>query len=133
MEVMLIVAQAGARHADGTFTLLRGGITRVWGKLPVNLTGCALLRIVADPAESGPHDWRLCVIDLDGKDVVPPVDGKFEVPKGGGEAPSPLQFSINFPTYGQFSFRVTVDKKTEVRWPMTVAEAPPPPQTEVSP
>ena len=123
MEATIILAEAVTLHPDGTFSMLRGGITRVWGALPVILKAALLVRFMADTTESGQHNWRICVIDEDGKDVMPRLQGSFSVPAGGGAGNVVMGFCGQFAKYGTFSFRLTLDRHLDKSWDIEVREA----------
>ena len=124
MEATIILAEAITVHPDGTFSMLRGGISRVLGPLPLPFKGAVLAHFAADLSESGPHNWRLCVVDEDGNDVMPRVSGAFTVPDGGGNGSFAMAFSCNFQEYGNYSFRLALDKHLHKAWNISVACAP---------
>jgi hypothetical protein len=122
MNTMTILAEAATNHPDGTFSMLRGGITQVWGALPAVLRGDLLVRFEGDTSEAGSHEWMICVIDEDGKDIMPRMAGTFQVPQGGGNGMVVMKFGCQFTKYGEYSFRVTLDKQLASAWQVTVIE-----------
>ena len=130
MEAIIILAEAVTTHPDSTFSMLRGGLNRVWGELPVILRGDLFVRFAADSSEQGAHEWSILIIDEDGKDVMPRLSGSFEVPPGGGNGNVVMKFSCQFVKYGKYSFRLTIDRQLDKRWNIDVAEAGYPPKRE---
>lgn len=122
MKIMIALAETAAMHPDGTFSLLRGGIDRVWApQIPVTLRGTLLVLFHADPVESGDHSWRICVVDEDGKRIVPQdLEGRMTVPPKGRTGHILIPFQLPFPKYGAYSFRVALDGAYEDEWPLEV-------------
>lgn len=123
MEATMILAEAVTIHPDGTFSMLRGGISHAWGQLPLRFKGAVLVHFRAELSENGPHEWGLCMIDQDGKDVMPRVQGSFQVPPGGGSGSFAMDFICSFSEYGECSLRLTLGRQEEKRWNLHVTEA----------
>jgi hypothetical protein len=124
MNLVLLVSDAGAIHPDGTFSILRGGIDRVWAStFPAVFKGTILVRFQAEPSESATHSWRLCVIDEDGKHVAPNLEGTFTVPESGGNGQFLIGFNIPFKEAGSYSFQVSIDQHLMQAWPFRVIQA----------
>jgi len=130
VKVTLLLAEAASNHPDGTVSMLRSGIQRLWSaKLPSALMGALVVRIESDPSEGGTeHDFTLRVLDMDGKDVMPKLPGKFGVPEGGGTINLVINFQCQFPKHEKYGFHVNVDNQRYESWPLTVAPAPNPPR-----
>ena len=80
MKARLLLAEAATAHPDGTISMLRAGITNVWGdKPPVQLQASLVTRIESDPGDVGKHAVEIFLIDADGKEVMPKLSGEFEV------------------------------------------------------
>jgi len=78
VKVTLLLGEAATAHPDGTVSILRAGINRVWGpKLPVPLIASLVVKIDAEPVESGSHLVDIRIIDTDGKDIAPRLSGNF--------------------------------------------------------
>ena len=73
-----------------------------------------VLQLRASPAESGEKNLQISLINDDGKDMMPPLSGKFEMRKleSGLENIHRIAVSIKdveFPKYGHYSLRTVVD------------------------
>lgn len=123
MEATIILAEAVTIRPDGTFSMLRGGISHAWGQLPLRLKGAVLVHFRAEASETGSHEWGLCIIDQDGKDIMPRVRGAFQVPQGGGSGSFAMDFICSFPEYADYSLRLTLGRLEEKRWNLRVAPA----------
>jgi hypothetical protein len=126
LKIVIMLADTGLVHPDGTFSMLRGGIDRLWSATqPIQLNAAALIRFRADPSEKGTHKWRLVVVDIDGRRVAPDLEGTFAVPEEGGSGNVMIRFNLSFPTPGHYSFRVSADDNLLDEWPVQVLEKPP--------
>jgi hypothetical protein len=118
MNANIFIAEHVTFHDDGTFSLLRGGIDQFRGKPgeQIPISGRLFVMIHADRHETGDHEFKLSVIDLDGNRVVPDIEGEFHVPEGGGRSKFqvPFQFAIDDPGSYEFGFSINGDIKS--RW-----------------
>jgi len=123
MKASLMLAEYATAHPDGTVSVLRGGISHVWGEGgPVALEGRFVVRIVHDPGDMGPHQFDLRCLDEDGGPVLPPLSGHFETPRGGGLTNFILGFGVNFPKLGRYEFVLRVDNVQLDTWVVTAAK-----------
>jgi hypothetical protein len=105
----MILAESASNHPDGTFSLLRGGISQLYShRFPVPFDGAIIIRIVGDPAESGTHSLRCVVVHQDGGELSRFEVG-FDVREGGGGSALVLKMRQTFAKPGYYSFRVAVD------------------------
>ncbi len=113
-----MIADAARAHPDGTFSLLRGGIDRltVAEGQPLRMRGSILGRITGSINEAGPHTFRIRVVNEDGQQVAPEINGSFNVPEGGGSAQLAIDFDFNFPDVGRYTFSLTVDNHESDTW-----------------
>ncbi len=126
MKARLLLAEAATSHPDGTISMLRAGITNVWGENPpVQLQASLVTRIEADLGDVGQHQIEIMCMDEDGKEVMPKLDGQFAVARGGGHNNILLNFGFAFPRFGVFTFVVRVDHVQYDTWSLRVAAAPP--------
>ncbi len=124
-----MVAEAAATHQDGTISLLRAGINRVWKpEPPVPLNGAVVIRLDAAPSESGQHNFEVRLMDDDGRDVAPRIDGNMQVPTGGGTTHVVINFHVSFPKFGRYTFSVNVDRVVYQTWTIEASSPPPPPK-----
>ncbi len=110
MRAKIALAEAATLHPDGTVSILRAFITNIRGSAPpYPFKGCLVVRIVGELNEIGKHDFELRCMDEDGGDVLPPLKGQFEVPKGGGVVGLILELRVAFKKTGRFMFSLRVD------------------------
>ena len=119
MKATIILADAASQHPDGTFSLLRGGISTVTVPLgqPVFFHGAFIARVAAELSEAGPHSFEVKVINHDGKRVAPPIQGEFVVPDGGGGTQFIVHFNLALPDYGRYQFALLIDNQESDSWP----------------
>jgi len=91
-----------------------------------------VIQLRANLVEAGEKTLEVRLIDEDGKDTIPTVGGKFNIPKPtvGTEAIGriAMQFhNVEFPKYGSYSLHAVVEGLEMVRVPLKVS---PPPQTK---
>lgn len=83
----------------------------------------------AQVTEAGQHALSIRLIDSDGSDVLPPINGDFEIPRpvAGTESIGRVAVDLdglNFPRYGMYSIRLVVDGRETVRLPFSVVSPP---------
>jgi hypothetical protein len=127
VKAFLIVADAARVHPDGTFSLLRGGITTLTTEetKPAVLKASVMARISVDPGEQGPHEFKIQVINEDGLQVMPDYSGNFDAPPKGGSVNLVADLQLIFPKPGRYAFNLFVDKRMEHSWAMDVLTKPP--------
>jgi hypothetical protein len=87
----------------------------------------------ANLVEAGEKNFEVALIDGEGREVLPPVKGKLNIPRppSGTESTGRLAMrfdSVEFPRYGYYSLHVVVEGHEMVRIPLRVVTAPPTPQ-----
>src|SRR5262245_42940969 len=124
MKAFILLADAASAHPDGTFSLLRGGITEVNVPMGQALVfhGAFVVRIVGTLADAGQHTMAIKVITEDGKSVAPDVQGQFAIPAGGGATQVVASFNMVLPAYGKYVFWLSVDRAEADSWEMRVRE-----------
>ena len=126
MKARLLLAESATSHPDGTFSVLRAGVTNVWGdKPPVNLQASLVTRIDADLGDVGDHRIEIMCMDEDGKEVMPKLEGNFQVARGGGHNNILLNFGFGFPAFGLYTFVVRVDGMQYDTWTLRASPTPP--------
>jgi len=127
MKATLLLAESATVHPDGTFSVLRAGITHIWGTPSpvVPFRGALVFRIEATAVDEGQHEFDLRCIDIDGTQVGPTLQGQFQAPKGGGVNNVILNTSLGFPKHGRFSFVARIDKVERDQWTLVVGDKPP--------
>jgi hypothetical protein len=125
VKARLLLAEAATAHPDGTISMLRAGITNVWGeKAPVPLQASLVTRIEADPGDVGKHGVEIFLMDADGKEVMPKLSGEFEVARGGGHNNIILNFQVQFPSLALFQFVIRIDNVQYDVWTLRTAKPP---------
>lgn len=123
MKAGMTLAEAATGHRDGTVSMLRAGITHVWGaQVPVPLQGVLVVRIEGELSDEGPHKFDMRCMDEDGAEALPKIEGQFHVPQGGGSNSLTVGISLSFKKFGKYVFVVRVDNVERDRWTITVSE-----------
>ena len=129
MKATLLLCDAASAHPDGTFSVLRGGITEVNvpPNKPVVFRGALVARITGTRGESGKHTFKIVCLTEDGAEVSPPFTGEFDVPPQGGNANICLSMQLALPRVGHYEFSIMVDNHQLEVWPLKAQEAKPAP------
>jgi hypothetical protein len=90
-----------------------------------------VFQLRANVVESGEKNFKVSLIDEDGKNVIPDISGKITIskPREGteGVARFALQFGmVQFPKYGSYSVHAVIDGHQMIDIPLKVS---PPPQS----
>ncbi len=132
----MIVGEAATAHPDGTISILRAWINQFFGQAPpFPFRGAIIARIEAEIGDSGSHRFDLRCLNEDGGDVLPKLEGTFEVPPGGGSIAFVLNPQVQFAKTGKFLFVLRIDQVQLAEWPIRVAQIQPgahPPQAHPS-
>ena len=125
MKAFLLLADAARPHPDGTFSLIRGGITEV--NVPKNqaagFRGTLVARIMGSRGESGPHEFKLMCVNEDGQPVAPEMSGTFNIPLQGSAVQLIWDLQLALPNRGRYEFTVTVDRHQLDTWSLDVKDA----------
>ena len=127
MKAFILLSDAASAHPDGTFSLLRAGITDVnipQGQ-PLVFHGAFVARIVGTSGDAGAHALAIRVMTQDGKAVAPDVQGQFSIPDGGGATQVVANFNLLFPAHGRYTFWLSVDRNEADSWEVRVREPSP--------
>lgn len=126
MDTQLIVSESASGHPDGTFSVLRGGITRIWGPpdKPVKLDLALVVRVSFEASEHGDHKVSVALRDRDGKRVMPAISGNITVPERAVSAPPLIIRMQGMLAHGQYEFDVAVDGQQRVCSPLHVTLPP---------
>lgn len=122
MEATLILADAAARHSDGTISLLRGGIDRLRlpRGLPLQLNAALAARIQTTPGESGKvRRFSVVCSDYDGNALSFKVEGEFKVEQGAA-INMVVPVSVTFPKHDHYRFELLVDGTHLAEWAIIV-------------
>jgi hypothetical protein len=90
-----------------------------------------VLQLRASVAEAGQKRIQVSLLDEDGKDLIPPVQGQFNLPRAEGRTYSIGRFvmefnSVEFKAYGSCTVVVTVEGMEVASIPFRVMAAPKP-------
>lgn len=123
MKAKITLAEAATTHPDGTVSMLRAGITRVWAReLPIRFSASLVIRIESEPAERGKNDIEVQCIDEDGNDRLPTIKAQMDGPKGGGDATIVMGLQQNFTNYGLYQFNVLGNRILLDSWDLKVLQ-----------
>jgi hypothetical protein len=129
MDAFLLLADAASQHPDGTFSVLRAGVDRVFGPAePVQFRGALIARVKATLNETGEHAFSLRCTDFDGTAVMPPIQGRFLVPQHGGGMQFVVNCALQLPRFGQYAFSLLIDGQEQDFWHLTAVRTEPPHQ-----
>jgi len=119
-------------EGGGKLSALGIGFENIVGKqLPVRHPHfCLVIQLRTSTVEAGAKEIKVYLIDADGKDVIPPIEGKFSIPKAPSGTESigrvVMEFnSVQFPLYDTYSVRAVMEGIEIVNIPFKVV---PPPQ-----
>ena len=113
MKGILLLADSATAHPDGTVSMLRMGITRLWVQPktpgPFAFRGSLIARITGDLGDAGQHNFDLKCLDEDGEEVAPAIAGSVNLAKEGGEANLIVNMAVALPRIGKYVFVIRVD------------------------
>ena len=120
-------------YAEATNKINALGIgfdTIVSGKMPTrHPTFFLVVQIRANVVESGEKNFEVHLIDEDGKEIIPALKGKLNIPRppSGTESTGRLALrfdGVEFPRYGAYSIHMTVEGHEMVRIALRVSQPP---------
>jgi hypothetical protein len=133
MKGKLILAEAATGHPDGTISMLRAGINQAAGPgMPFPFTGSLVVRLESDLTDMGQHQFDLRCMDMDGKTIMPPIQGGFDVPQGGGVTNLIIGIGVPIPKAGRYEFCLRVDNVVQDTWAVTASITAPPAKEDQS-
>lgn len=123
MKGWIILAEAATGHPDGTISMLRAGIDKVWAdSTPILIRGAIVASIEGEASERGPHKIEVNCIDEDGNDQLPTIQGQFDLPTGGGKNTLIVGLHSQLRRFGTYEFNLVVDRAQVARWTMRAIE-----------
>ena len=124
MNGWIILAEAATNHPDGTTSMLRAGIDRLWAPTtPVPFRAAVIARIEGHAGERGSHDLEISCIDEDGKDRLPTIKGQFNLPPTGGKNTLVLALQVKLDRFGVYVFNLLVDRVLLDSWNLHVEKS----------
>ncbi len=103
------------------------------GQVPATHPACAVaLRLRFSKIEEGQHPFRIYVIDEDGKEVIPRLEGTISVKVPAQSDSTVVNLVANLqrfklPKYGKYRIDLAIDGQQKASLPFILAEAPPHP------
>jgi len=88
-----------------------------------------VVQLRASTVEAGDKQLKISLIDEDGQNVIPDINGKFSVPKPREGLESKARLAVNFgnvefPKYGSYSVHAVIDGHEMVSIPLKVSPPP---------
>jgi len=126
MDVEAFLLCDAATDQQGKLNVLGAFDTVFTKEVPVVHPACAVAaRIRFSKVEQGEHAVRICVIDQDGKEVVPKLDGKVSVRLAQDAGSMAVNLVLNFqrlklPDYGEYSIDLLIDGEQKASLPFFV-------------
>jgi len=133
MNVEIFCLCDAATNQGGKLNIL-GAFDHVWAKeepinYNANITIAARLRFAS--VEEGEKKIRLSFVDIDGKQILPPIEVGMVVKIPTGESTSTLNVVLNIqqiklPKFGEYSIDLAIDGRQEASLPLYARRMPPP-------
>ena len=130
MNIEAFLLCDAATQQQGKLNVL-GAFDNIWAKqLPTKHPACSVVtRIRFEKIEDGNHSVRIQIIDQDGKNIGPKLEGNISVRTGPNLDSSVANFILNiqgleFKQYGQYRIDLAIDNKIEGSLPFHVREIP---------
>lgn len=124
-----------ATNQQGKLNIL-GAFDNIFArKMPVTHSACAIAcRIRFDRSEEGEHAMKINVIDTDGKDIMPAMNGKINVRIGRDVESNAVNLVLNLQgmrleRYGEYQIDLSVDETHLASLPFYVRQLPERPAT----
>lgn len=91
-----------------------------------------VIQMRATVVEAGEKNFEVHIIDDDGREILPALNGKLNIPRppAGVENTGRVAIrfdNVEFPKFGSYSIHVLIEGHEMVRIPLKVAQAPTPP------
>ncbi len=131
MDIEAFLLCDAATDQGGKLNILGAFDAIFAAQVPATHPACAVaLRIRFSRIEEGQHTFRICVIDEDGTEIIPRLDGNISVkvpPKADSavvNVVANLQ-RLKLPKFGKYSIDLAIDGQQKASLPFTLAEIPP--------
>jgi hypothetical protein len=117
-----------ATDQRGKLNILGAFDTLFFKELPGVFRACSIAaRVRFDRIESGEHKIRLCIIDADGKRIVPPLEGKLNIGIGPDADSVAANFilgmrDLKFERFGLYRIDLAIDGQLQKSLPIRVVE-----------
>ncbi len=127
MHGFLLLADAARAHPDGTFSLLRGGITRLHSARneAIRFRGSLVARLNGDAGDEGDHPFEIRLMNDHGDDIMPRLNGSIPIKRGGSDGQVVADIQVPLPGYGSYKFVLRVDNQVMAEWQLEAMERAP--------
>jgi hypothetical protein len=133
MDIEAFLLCDAATDYGGKLNVL-GAFDAIWaGQLPAMHPACAVaLRIRFSRIEEGQHQFKIYIIDEDGNQVIPKLEGviSVKVPPASDSAVVNLVANLQrlkLPKYGRYTIDLAIDGQQKGSLPFVLAQPPPRP------
>jgi len=126
METEIFTLCDAAADYQGRLSILGVFDTIFAANLPVSHPHCAVaLRIRFSKIEEGKHTLALHIVDSDGKMIVPPLEGGFEIHLLGNDSEGAINLVLNlqgliFSSYETYNVNLAIDSQKHDSLPFRV-------------
>lgn len=128
MEIEIFTLCDAAADYQGRLSIL-GVFDRIFAPtLPASHPHCAVaLRIRFSKIEEGKHTLALHIVDMDGKMIIPPLEGEFTVRLPGNESEGAINLVLNlqgliFSSYETYNINLAIDSQKRDSLPFLVMQ-----------
>jgi hypothetical protein len=120
VKSLLVVADYVSVNPDGTFGMLRGGLSRLQiPQLPSVVSLGFLIRITGEFGEEGAHDFKLLIVDYDGQSIAK-AEGTFQITSEQRLINMGINMPLNIGSAGRISARLVLDKQLAADWTLEI-------------
>lgn len=130
MDIEIFTLCDAAADYHGRLNILGVFDTIFSSQVPARHPHCSIaLRLRFEHIESGHHPLRLHIVDVDGKSVIPQIEGNFDVkiPDNATHASVNLVLNLGqlqFNHFGEYEIKLAIDNRQESSLPFWVRETP---------
>ena len=131
MDIEAFLLCDAATDQGGKLNVLGAFDTVFARQVPATHPACAVaLRIRFSRIEEGQHPFRICIIDEDGTEVFPRLDGNISVKVPAKSDSSVVNVvanlqRLNLPKYGKYRIDLAIDGQQKASLPFSLTEVPP--------
>lgn len=128
MNIESFLVCDAATDNQGKLNLLGAFDTIYAQTIPAVHRACSIvLRMRFSRIEEGEHKIRISFIDVDGKNIVPPMDGQVDVAMGEDQTSKAINLILNMqglklPHFGEYRVDLAIDGRQEAALPLFLKE-----------
>jgi hypothetical protein len=134
MEIEAFLLCDAATDQQGKLNVL-GAFDNLWvHKVPVNHPQCSIAaRVRFDQIEAGNHSVKIQIIDEDGQNIAPKLEGSLSIHPGPGINSAIANLILNiqgleFKRFGSYQIDLAIDGQLQASLPLRVSEIPKQPE-----